>query len=1533
VLEKSAAALGLLWVFTVSLLGGAVLHANLPLSRRVLTPLIEAELDATFEGRIRLGTVEAVTLRSVRLRNASVLSPEGERVLRVDRLRARGSLPNAILAALTGYTSGPIHLEHVRAEGLECQVRSGPSGGPPSIARAFAPRRRASGEGSALVPETSPLLTIDAIEVGHVWCRIAVPRGPTFEAEANKANGRLVAYRHGVDLSAEAPVVVRGLVGAEIRGSATFALNRSGNMNGGLAGFAGDLGVTGSGTYQARRMTLRVDVPKAEPGVVRALLPAWPLHETARLHAEVAGAWPDVRAKASAALGDARIVAEGPIRVSSDLSAELDLGVQALDVRSFVPAAPPTELSGRSRLVLYRGAEGLGATLNGTLDPSLFAGQRLPAVDFAGVLEKGRVEGTLTFHERGMPLKLELTREPNGALGFEVRAGGFELTQAPRVRALTRARGFTDIRATGRIEGDRLDATLRARIDSFALDGVRAQRVEADGTARGSLRDPNALDVDAKLNARAVVFGHLRYDTVRASARGRAAQPEVRLDVQGGASPSVQASGEVNWAARRVRRLEATLTRERSRLSARVGLLALEDGALRVENAELSGASGKLRGSALVSKRRVDAELSAENLDLKELTRLTGYGPATLEGRVTANVEASLGGDRESARVLVNVRDAKLASREQLSLDVQAVLENGNLTAQAAAVAPGLATLVVRSNTTLPGRTTQLDSWRDLTGRTDLDLTSVSLSELARYLPPEWLGALGVSRLAGTAELRAQLGRRNPAVLPSVTGTLQTRGLEVEVSRAGGAPVFLRDLDLRLGLSANGETGYTLATAQLRDAQGTLLDGMAEGSLDLHALVARPGELRALLRTTPLRAVVTLPERDVVSLPEFIRPSALRGRASGKLALQGSLERPLYSLQTELRQLVVPKADVPINVLSAVQYERASGRFNVNAQVTQIPSGKLALLASAQGIAPYDGLWRKASPERPRWQGEAQLVINDVPFGLLPGVTERDLEGRFERGRFTLERHGANVRFEGTTALTRIIAKRRPVGSGTLNVEVDGSRAGASLRVDSARGSFTASAATRLLWPDELPELDPSATIEALLTARSLDASAVAPFTEPVLDDLAGVLDAELKLAFTRREPAPNAPTAARWKASLDGTAQLRDGSVKLAGLGLDLDRVSLDARARSVGELIGIEVRGLQASARSKQTNLLASANLYLDNTRIVRGNASLSAKDLPLPVAGVPLATGTGVAQFTLEREPSRMRVDVEIPELVAELPRTATRSVLPVTDNPAIRVAQPLRPVSRARGGAVEPWDLVFDLGSRVRIKRTDLAFEIPVTGRPRLSLGDRTTLDGYVDLEPGGRLPIVGKVFRVDSGRVWLDPEDPTNPLLNLSASWRAPEATVYLRVRGRWESPELEFESDPAYSAEQIWTVLLGGSPDDPTGSRTGTSLQAATQAARALGMDQLLSGTPLSGLEVTPDTERGETSYRVSYAVNDRVRVEGIYAPGGGLESRSGSSVDREQRRDAFAGAIEYRFNPNWSVRTEAGNASAGLDLLWQYRY
>ncbi|MEN9582027.1 MAG: hypothetical protein RJA70_5036, partial [Pseudomonadota bacterium] len=200
-----------------------------------------------------------------------------------------------------------------------------------------------------------------------------------------------------------------------------------------------------------------------------------------------------------------------------------------------------------------------------------------------------------------------------------------------------------------------------------------------------------------------------------------------------------------------------------------------------------------------------------------------------------------------------------------------------------------------------------------------------------------------------------------------------------------------------------------------------------------------------------------------------------------------------------------------------------------------------------------------------------------------------------------------------------------------------------------------------------------------------------------------------------------------------------------------------------------------------------------------------------------------------------------------------------------------------------------------------------------GETRIDYTDASRVSGVLSLTPGGRVPVLGKVFQVTSGRLTLDPDEPGNPGINLNLVGRAENGEpVFLTIGGTLAEPITE------PPIEQLQS-LLGGAGNIVSGG------------VQALGVNEVF-GDGLANLQlrVTSSEEPSEQerpSYTAAVEVSENLWFEGTYQRG------QETSINAAEVDSSFSGTIDYRFHPDWSLKTQVGTTGGSVDLLWQYRY
>jgi autotransporter translocation and assembly factor TamB len=941
--------------------------------------------------------------------------------------------------------------------------------------------------------------------------------------------------------------------------------------------------------------------------------------------------------------------------------------------------------------------------------------------------------------------------------------------------------------------------------------------------------------------------------------------------------------------------------------------VVLDDQALEVREARIEGAGGTLTGSANVRPGLAELTVSGDDVDLDAVARVLGLSAQDLGGRLRIAGEVAIARDVKRATLDVAVVDGRMGPLRAVALEGNATLADRSLEIEARASVAGLGSLRASVDAELGGSALDAESYRRATGRMDWGLERLDLSQVAVALP----ASLRVSHLVGSLTAQATILRSDPGRRPSVSLLAATNGLSFEIERGERAPPFeIQGIEAQVSANADAATGVIDGSLRLIDHEGLLVTVTSRLESDVDRLLAAPDAIVAELSSRPVVIAAKVDGRRLELLPEPVRPRGPTGVLSLEATLRGTLKEPVLSGKGSLASLVVGEDARPFDVCGRVQYDPSAHRIGAGAEV-HLPSGRLACsgrrvaLATATGIADLPAIGRG---ER-GFVGDAEMALEDTPLELVPALAQAGIVGTVA-GRVAmlqtedLPRVTAALRLEGGAVGTTSL------GSGDFDLRSDGKVARATLTLASGQGRLAAEGRAGVSWEGLVPGLDEAQPILASATIENVDAVVLGPLLRDVLADLTGRLDGSFKISLV---PRPNGT----YGGDVTGNAAVRDGAFQIRGLDMRLSHVSFSAEAKKLGNRSIIYVRNMKGASRSEHENIAATADLYLEGLSVTGGRANVNLKEVPFLVAGVSKATLTGSAGLTLERRNDRMHIDVVVPELTADLPRSSGHEVLQVDAHPDIEIVQPVAEPTDRRRGESEVWELAFELGRRVRVKRADM--EVRLRGNPVVTLAEKVSITGDVELTPGGRAQLLGKVFTVESGEAHFDTGEPTNPRIHVLASWRAPDATtIYVEVRGTYREATLTLRSDPPRTEQEIQALLLGGTSESGDAGAAGISY-----GTDFLG--EILAETPLRGLNLRTSNERSVddrnyATWAIATQVSDEIWFEGSYKT---LENQGPG----QQGGYGVSGTIDWRFKKNWSLRTEAGNIGAGLDLVWRYRY
>jgi translocation and assembly module TamB len=1492
-------------------------HLRTAVGRRVVGRTLVAFLDRTFRGQFELAEVSELSLSSVTADGFRVRDPRGRVVLEGRGVRIRANAVAILRELLSEDGKTTIAVEYARVEQANVVLAPLPGENELGLVAAFTPRPTPPEPVSA----PAPRVWLSAVELGRVSTHLELRGLPVLDGVVTGARGQVLVSPVGVAVdAARFSAAVRGLLDKEIKAVGSFHQRGTTHFWSTLDGYAGDLQFDGIARLDGTHLAVTLDVPRAEPKVVRELLPAWPVLQVASAHLEAAGDLPKLDAKASAAVGAGSLRAAGSIELYPELRLKLETEGQGIDLRAVLPDAPETSITARTSLDVLAGEKGVELSADGASEPSTLDRIPLPAATFHVSYGPKGLGGNATLGEEGMPLSGTFRLEPGGALSLEAHAARFALEKAPRIAGFSAARGNVEWRVQAKVERQKLDASLTLNGDELLLGALGIRSARASGRVTGLVTAPRELKLDGTIEAHGVRWGGLAFDDANVNVTGPLAGVLVSAKLTGEKGASVEGTTRLRaLGGTELTDVDLVVAREGRSLHGKAGRVAVEGESVEVSALTLEGAGGTLTGSARYRPGLLELDARGQDFDLGTVARVLGLPTGDLGGKLSVNAEVALARDVRRGTVSIGVRDGAFRSLGGVNIDLATTLEGENVTGNGLFEIAGLGRVSSSFDATVKGSMLDAAALRGVTGRLDIGVERLELARLAPLLPK----AARVGALGGAVMAQVNLVRTTPDGAPSMTVLAATQGLEVTaLVGEERAPFSVIGIETQLSGQVDGARGFAQADARFIDSHGLLLSASARLDADVKRVLAAPGSAWSWLEREPIVATAIVDGRPLNELPTWLRPAGLSGTLRAEASLRGSLTEPMLALKGALGGVTLDDSlDArPFDVCGTLQYDPLAQRIGLGAQAhvtgnASVPcSGSRVAVARATGTIDPPALFRG---ER-GFDGDAELGFEDLPLELLPPLAEAGMTGRV-RGTVALREAGALPALNARLKLADVSVRQIPVGTGELSARSEGRALTAGLTLERGEGTLKAEAHAVVAWDRVVPRLDRTEPLAAEVSLHDIDAALLSPIVGSVLSDLSGRLDgnARLTLAPEGVKPSPSGVVT-----DLTGELALANGALQLSGLGMRLSNVKFAATAQKRGARTVIAVRELSAASGAKYDNVAASADVYLEGLRLVDARANVNLNKVPLLIEGVSQATLTGGAALELFPDRNPMLVAIRLHDLTAALPRSSGRTVLAIDDNPDVVVKQPLRePARGARGGALG-WQLAFDLARKVKLQRADM--EIPLKGRPVVTLADGTSVTGDLDLLSGGRVELLGKGFVIESGEVHFDTEDPADPHLRVLSSWRAPDGTiVYVEVGGTLRKATLRLSSDPPLSPPEIQALLLGGSSD-------GGDARAAGVGYGADFVGELLADTPLKRVELrtgneTSADEQNYLTYTAAMPVSENVWVELSYK---NLQSNSPA-----EHTDAASATIDWRFKRDWSLRTEAGTIGTGLDLLWQYRY
>ncbi len=1508
--------LGLSGTFAGAAVLGVVLHADLPVSRRIAAQVLSAWFSSLLNGKVEIAQFRRVSTSQARMTRMLLRDTYGNEVASLDNVRVRLDVPKIVHDVLFPQQSLTVILDHVRVEHADVEFIPDPHTGEPTIDQAILPRAEATATATPPQPPGQAVrVFLPAIELGKVTAHARLHDRSELTAELRNVHGQFLASPKGIAVDVTRFAAELEGLGADARGTGTFSLRAPGAIQGTFGGFVGDVELQLGAYLKANHLDLELDVPRATSRGLAALMPSWPVQDTLSGHAALAGDLPDLHAVATVDAGPAHVEIEGPVRADASPTATLSISGQHLDLQAIAPKAPATDVTLTGVIATKFDGPDLVATMQAHSEQTSISGQHVPPLDVDVQLSKNGATGTGKIHEPGMPIAVSFKVSNGGAVDLEAKTTSFAFERLPRLAG-------RDVLGTGQatlraqIEHGTLRASGTADVADLHAAGASLGNARVAVEATGPLDAPEHWTLGVKATGNDARAGSLAVDHVTVNAHGTVAELAFDTNLSSDNGPSVHADGRARLlGGPKLIGAKVSLRRDPVVVEGEIAELDPTEKRIVVKDLHVTGAGGSLTGSARLEPSLVEVEVEGENVDLDALARAFGLPRGMLGGhlRVSANIAA--GRDVTRGRVRLGIGNATFGAVAGLSAQVDADLDGKKISGDTSGLVTGFGTFGASWQGELGGPAFEVTSWRDVIGKAEVSFGELPLPALRLLLPKDG----PVESIDGQGSARFLLERKTAhASLPNVFATLATRGLAVRVkTKDPKKPLEIQGLDVAMTGGLNGVTGDSTGTTVLLDPRGQVAALTGELRVDVDRLIHAPERALAEVRDTPLDVVLTVGARPFEAFPEFIRPPGVTGAVRGVVSLKGSLSHPTFFASVDGTSLAVVGAR-PVRLVDAhadAQYDGGTSALSLRTSATL--EGHNVLSVAFQGQVPG------GAPST--WTGQGRATLDGLPLDLEPSLSKAQIHAQLTGG-VTFARAPGSANVAADIGVGNAFVAETPLGEGRLRVATEGRNVEATLGFSGKRGTLDAKGSAGVLWDGPLPGLARDIPIKLSVIAKDFEAGILSPVLEGILGRFGGRFDADVNASLESR---PSEDGTAAYVGTVDGTAALRDGSMLIEPLGLEVRGVAVSAEAKGVGDKTTIVLRDLAGRVRSNQTNLEGSADLVLDKLSLESGTAALALNDVPVLLKGAPQGRVAGQATAKLERQKDHMAVAVQIPKLTVKLPQASARKVIDLTDHPDVEIAEAV--AASVDSTRAFPWRLAIDLGNDVKVQRSDV--DVSVRGTPVVELGSDTTITGSIDLVPGGRLPIVGKVFAIDHGTVVFDTGDSANPHVDITATWRAPtDAVVYVDVTGLLKEAKITLRSDPPLSEPEVFALLLGGSSTEPsaTGDPTNANGGAAAGAAAIgssvaeLGVNQLLSNNPV---QVRVETT-SESLPRYTAAV--RVR-ENLWFEASTYQQTGGATTGNE--RNVFSGTVDYRFTRRWSLRTEVGTAGGALDLLWQYHY
>jgi translocation and assembly module TamB len=1587
-----AVAFGLLFTFIVSLVGGLLLHLDLPSARSLVVRELNATLAPQFKGHLAIDRLGRLSIFGIRGVDLTVTAIDGTPVIVAKGVAARIAPLALVKSVLFGKGDLHVGVDSIAIDGLETNLDSEPDGSL-KLVHAFDPRTpspppKQGARGTAI--------DLPDVLVRHIWAHGIVAGVPPVDADVDALQVAFLSTPSVTNLDvSRMNLAARGLprgvtphgsVGAHL--AMPSATGKSMWVSGVFDGGVGEVPLTASLTMDGDALDAVLDVPEASAASVQASLDQAPVYQPVSAHGEAHGDLSNLKTTLRVRLGRGSLDLDGNVVAKGALAGHVTVTARDIDARTFAKDSPATDVGVHVVASAETNADKtLVAHALLEIPVGMAAGQAVPhaalTVDVAQRVEKdgatftGHIEGIVD--EPGAPLAITIDGRSHAGLSnvsFGAKVDVPRLADVKRV-APSLGRGKAQVILSGRAEVGQsitFDAQVDGSIDGFERSGVKVDHVALAATGHGT---PTQPEIEARAVAHGVAASGYNFSRLKVVVAGSPSHGRVAVAGDGVNTPDVSLSADVALGAEvLVRNLALGLKRGAKALTASIASLRVGNGSIAASGIAVAGAGEPLQGSFNTAPGFLVVKATSAGLDLNTLAYLAGQERKSLGGRIALDVDIEARRDHAKGKVTVDVTKGEWSTVHRGEAHVDLDLDGRHLTGQLHTALGDVGLLDLRDMDVHIGGEGPLDatSWRDAWGKVAVS-ADVDLARLAAVAPE---GSLHLADLAGHLTLEGHIARDSLAdVTPEIQLFFRTEGLTASGEatppvRKPGGPLMtgpatwrLNGMDLGADLLVDGEDGSGELAFRVVDKLGGLVAlDVKTAPLPFGEVLGRgTGEnLADLLEELPVSILVDVPRREIGKLPLLIRPDGVMGGIEATLEMHGNALGPRLQLSVQSHSLALSAVPhTPIDGIVTAAYDGSVGKVQIDLHSPTDP----LLKGDAEVQAKVKDLLAEGAAALP-WKASAKATLGRFPLGAIAVLSDDQVEGLVS-GEISLTGLREHAQAKVNLALDDLKVGKAKFSKGTVAVLLDDDHGlDAKARLECPSGFLEANAKMGMKWGADLAPTSDGTSLQVTLRAKHFSASAVAPFVASSISKLSGWIDADATVSL-----APD------HKPSMSGSVALSDGIIQAPSIGEEFHGVKGKVTLAPNGTvtLADVEARGLSG-------RLTASGSAHVDGTTLLGADLTLNIRKregIPLDVQGSNLGSVYGNVNVKATGSPDgkTIQVAVNVPNFHVDLPdATFPRSPQTLADAPSVHMGvyrnsdrfivlpmdgAPVKVVAM-RNLAVQPLpsrgevtapalmsppaglaedakdappstalDVTVRLGDVQILRGQQLAIDLD--GSVNAKIAAATLVRGEIRLK-SGKLNVQSKEFTIEKGTVSFVGDDPANPEVNVTAGWTAPDGTlVYVDYVGPVKTGKVTFRSEPPRPKNEILALILFGTADGssatPYASKSaGTDTQVGTTVG-GLATDGLSKGLDqITGMNVT-------TKIDTSDSANPRPEVEMQVAKDISLELVFvlGTPPPGTNPDTSYA-TINWRFVRNWSLETTFGDyGSTFADLVWKYRY